>query len=82
LVPYALNSNDVHGYVPWDAMEVVIAWWDADGVWEMCFMFDGAADSGGYSSQFFKEIPEPTHWAPLPKPPAQIKPKTIPDSPK
>lgn len=30
-------------------------------------MRDGSADSHGYSSQFFMEIPEPSRWMHLPK---------------
>lgn len=69
LVPRHLKSNDVKGYVPWDEIGVVIAWWAGpDDGWEMCFMEDGPADSGGYSFQFYMPIPEPDRWMPLPKP--------------
>lgn len=68
LVPYALSGNDVHGYAPWASISVVIAWHDG-AEWVMCFMEDGAADSDGYSFQFFMRIPNPTHWMPLPEPP-------------
>lgn len=54
LVRYDLHSNDIHGYVPWEKIHVVIAWWS--GEWEMCFMEDGAADTEGYSSQFFMSM--------------------------
>lgn len=69
LVRHHMHSNDVHGYVPWEEINVVIAWWDGEG-WDMCFMEDGAADTEGYSSQFFMPITAPMHWMPLPKPPS------------
>lgn len=72
LVPYQLNGNDVHGYAPWTRVRVVMAWNTSNG-WEMCFMEDGAADSEGFSSQFFMSIPTPTHWLPLPRPPGGKK---------
>lgn len=67
LVNSHMHSNDVHGYVPWKDIGVLIAWWDGSG-WEGCFMEDGTADTEGYSSQFFQTV-RPTHWMPLPPPP-------------
>lgn len=70
LLGYSIESNDVHGYAPWDVCPVVIGWW-SDGYdkgWVICFMRDGSADSYGVSSQFFQVVPEKSvkEWMPLP----------------
>lgn len=67
LLSYAVDSNDVLGYAPWDTCPVVIGWWEEE--WRICFMYDGAADTEGYSSQFFHRVPLKTNltWMPLPK---------------
>lgn len=67
-LPSPFSSNDVHGYAPWGEIRVVIGWRDYSGYWVCCFMEDGAADTEGYSSQFFMSV-QPTHWMPLPAPP-------------
>ena len=70
-LPRAFSSNDLHGYAPWSETAVLMGWHEPDyegNDWRCCFMEDGAADTEGFSFQFFMGV-KPTHWRPLPAPP-------------
>lgn len=73
LIKYEMRSNDMDGYVPFDRIGAVIAWWKGwetfipetrtfedrgGGGWEICFMEEGCADSYGQTSSYYMPVPE------------------------
>lgn len=70
-----LNSNNILGWWQEDVLPVVMGRWNDDtwavdmSKWDSVFMEEGAADSEGRSFALCLRV-RPTHWMPLPPPPA------------
>lgn len=69
-----LHSRMIERHVPFVECQSCMGWWEDDG-WVLPFMEEGTSDSFGYSTTFYMgqlhPLPvRPTHWMPLPAPPA------------
>lgn len=68
-----IDGNQVIGWMPHQEIQAVVGWpvtvYSGRVEWFCGFVEEGTADSDGYTSPVMIGV-FPTHWMPLPKPPA------------